>query len=383
MNKIKALFLSANPMGTSPLALTKEMRQIGEKVYASEHREQIELISSWATRPDDLLQALNRFRPQIVHFSGHGSKAGELLLEDSEGLPRTISVSALKAVFKTMKDNIRLVVLNACYSKTQAEAILQEIECVVGMNNAISDEAAITFAASFYRALGFGRSIKEAFEQGQTALLLEGIPEEQTPELLVRAGSDPAHIFLLHSDTSAPPQFVQGAQQHIGPHVNSPSEATQVPTQNHALNLFFSYAHEDRSFLDALQKHLSMLKRQGLINDWYDQDVSAGGNQQEEVRLHINSAHIILLLISPDFIASDTLYNGELAYVLAHHHMNRAHVVPIILRDTEGWEQTEFGQLLALPRERKPLTSWPNRDAAYSSIVKDIRRLIDDPKRTL
>ena len=165
MNSIKALFLTADPLGTSRLALAEEMRLINEKVYASEHREQIELTEAWAVRPDDLLQALNRYRPQIVHFSGHGSKTGELLLIGSEGFPRPISVQALKAVFKTLKDNIRLVVLNACYSKIQAEAIRQEIECVVGMNDAIGDEAAITFSASFYRALGFGRSIQEAFEQ--------------------------------------------------------------------------------------------------------------------------------------------------------------------------------------------------------------------------
>jgi len=362
VNNIKALFLTANPTGTSPLALAEEMREINEKVYASELREQLKLVSEWAVRPDDLLQALNRYRPQIVHFSGHGSNAGELLLMGSEGFPRPIHVQTLKAVFKTMKDNIRLVVLNACYSKIQAEAIRQEIECVIGMNNKISDEAAITFAASFYRALGFGRSIKEAFEQGQTALLLEGIPEEQTPELLVRDGSDPAQIFLLQTNASATPHSTHQTQQ--------------------ALNLFFSYAHEDRTFLTELEKHLSILKRQGLLNNWHDQDVNAGGNQQEEVRIHLQAAHIILLLISPDFIASDTLYNGELAQALSRHHMNEARVVPIILRDTAGWEQTSFGQLLALPRERRPLIAWKNRDAAYASIAEDIRRLIGELKQT-
>jgi hypothetical protein len=369
VNSIKALFLTADPLGTSRLALAEEMRLINEKVYASEHREQIELTEAWAVRPDDLLQALNRYRPQIVHFSGHGSKTGELLLIGSEGFPRPISVQALKAVFKTLKDNIRLVVLNACYSKIQAEAIRQEIECVVGMNDAIGDEAAITFSASFYRALGFGRSIQEAFEQGQTALLLEGIPEEQTPELLARDGSDPSQIFLLQSNSSTTAYASSPTPPEFAP-----------PSTQQGFKLFFSYAHKDKNFRDELEKHLAILKRQGLIQSWYDQDINAGGNQQQEVRSRLHAAHIILLLISPDFIASDDLYNGELARALVRHRLNEARVVPIILRDTEGWEQTEPGQLLALPRELRPLIAWKNRDAAYSSIAKDIRRVIDELK---
>ena len=370
MNKIKALFLTADPLGTSRLALAEEMRKIDEKVYASEHRDQLELISTWAVRPDDLLQSFNRYRPQIVHFSGHGSKAGELLLMGNEGFPRPISTQALKAVFKTMKDNIRLVVLNACYSKKQAEAIRQEIECVVGMNDAIGDEAAITFSASFYRALGFGRSVKEAFEQGQVALLLEGIQEEQTPELLVRDGSDPSQIFLLQSNSSTIP-YIAPQEQH-----------EPLSTQQEGLNLFFSYAREDERFREELEKHLAILKRQKLVRSWYNQDIKAGDNEQQGAHKLLNASQIILLLISPDFIASDYLYNNELVQALTRHRLNEARVVPIILRDTAGWEQTPFGQLLALPRERIPLTAWKNRDAAYKSIVEDIRRLIGDLKQS-
>lgn len=96
---------------------------------------------------------------------------------------------ALKALFATLKDNIELVVLNACYSRTQGAAISEEIDFVIGMDKAIGDEAATTFAASLYSALGFNRTVGEAFEQARTALLLEGIPEENTPQLLVRRGA--------------------------------------------------------------------------------------------------------------------------------------------------------------------------------------------------
>ena len=213
MNKIRVLFLAANPLGTSKLALDEEMRLIDEKIYASELRDQLELVAAWAARPDDLLQSLNRYRPQIVHFSGHGTPTGELQFVGNDGFPRPVSTQALAAVFKTFKDTTRLVILNACYSKAQAEAIRQEIACVVGMNAAIGDTAAGTFAASFYRTIGFGGSIQEAFEQGKSALLLEGIVEASTPELLVRPGTDPASIVFLRANPPRSSVFQNDEQQ--------------------------------------------------------------------------------------------------------------------------------------------------------------------------
>ncbi len=202
MNKIRVLFLAANPLGTSKLDLDEEMRLIDEKVYASEWRDQLELVAAWAARPDDLLQSLNRYQPQVVHFSGHGTQTGELQFVGNDGFPRPVSTQALTAVFKTFKNTTRLIILNACYSKVQAEALRQEIACIVGMNAAIGETTARTFAASFYRAIGFGRSIQDAFEQGKSALLLESIAEDATPELLVRPGTDPNSIVLLGAHTS-------------------------------------------------------------------------------------------------------------------------------------------------------------------------------------
>lgn len=204
MDKIKVLFLAANPSGTSPLKLDEEIREITQKIALSEYRDMLELISVWAVRPDDLLQSFNQHKPHIVHFSGHGSQAGEIILLDDRGSPKTVNTKALKALFKTLKDNIQVVLLNACYSRLQAEAITEIIDCAIGMNIEVGDQAAITFAASFYRAVGFGRSVKEAFEQGLTALELEDIPEENTPELLLREGVDAARIFLIKEPGTAP-----------------------------------------------------------------------------------------------------------------------------------------------------------------------------------
>jgi CHAT domain-containing protein len=187
--RIKVLFLSANQRSTTRLAIDEEAREIDHKIRMSEHRDALDVITAWAVRPDDLLQQLNQHRPQIVHLSGHGTSDGAVILTDAQGEPKPVSSAALEALFASMRDNIRVVVLNACYSRVQAEAISQNIDFVIGMSHAIGDQAAIVFAAAFYRALGFGRTVQASFEQARVALLLEGIPEHNTPALLVRHGT--------------------------------------------------------------------------------------------------------------------------------------------------------------------------------------------------
>lgn len=199
MSKIKILFLAANPQSTTPLGLDEEIRAITQKIRSADYRDYLELVSAWAVRPDDLLQYLNEHKPHIVHFSGHGSTKGEIVLVDNQQRSKPVNTSALKALFSTLKDNIQIVVLNACYSRLQAEAIMEEIDYVIGMSDVIGDEAAIIFAASFYRAIGFNRTVQEAFDQARTALLLEGIPEENTPELLVSSGVNPSKKLVEQS----------------------------------------------------------------------------------------------------------------------------------------------------------------------------------------
>ena len=199
MPKIKAFFLAANPRSTNRLAIDEEMHAIEQKLRAAEYRDVLVFQSAWAVRPDDLLQLLNQHQPHIVHFSGHGSSKG-LSLAGDDRRDRLVTTRALKMLFTTLKDNIRLVVLNACYSREQAQALVEIIDCVIGMKESIHDDAAITFASSFYRAIGFRRSIQEAFEQGITSLLLEEIPGEDIPELLVKDGVDAKKVVLIEPE---------------------------------------------------------------------------------------------------------------------------------------------------------------------------------------
>jgi hypothetical protein len=223
MAACRLLFLAANPEDTSPLALDEECREIELKIRGSEYRDSLEQVTKWAVRPDDLLQFLNQYRPHIVHFSGHGSSSDEIMLQDASRQSRPVSTEALRALFATLKDNVRVVVFNACYSRAQALAITEVIDCAIGMNREIGDDAARVFASAFYRAIGFGRSLQDAYDQGKAALLLEGIPEEKTPELLVREGVSPASIVLIEREVDA---------AHIG------ARAPSVSTTASAMSAF-------------------------------------------------------------------------------------------------------------------------------------------------
>ena len=120
MSNCKILFLAANPQGTGQLSLDEESRQIDQKIRASDHRDVLEFIPKFAVRPDDLLQYLNQEQPEVVHFSGHGSPTDEIILLDARGEPKRVSKAAIKQLFMALKDNVRVVVLNACFSRPQA-----------------------------------------------------------------------------------------------------------------------------------------------------------------------------------------------------------------------------------------------------------------------
>lgn len=197
LGRIKILFFSANPKDTDPLQLAKEEREIITKLRSSELRDSIDFITRAATRPDDLIQALLEHKPHIVHFSGHGSSTEELKFVDETGNAKLVGKDALVKLFGTLKNNIRVVLLNACFSCPQAKAITSEIDCAIGMQKEIGDDAAIMFAGSFYRGIGFGYSVEDAFHQGITALMIEGILEEKkTPKLICRKGIDAKLVIL-------------------------------------------------------------------------------------------------------------------------------------------------------------------------------------------
>jgi CHAT domain len=196
---ITVLFLAANPLDQQQLRLDEEVRSISEMIRKAEHRDAVHLDSRWAVRPLDVLQAINECQPRIVHFSGHGSDQDEIVFQDAGGNTKLVSKEAIVQTMAAGSDEIQLVFFNTCYSRGQAEAVVEHVPAAIGMSTSIGDDAARVFAAQFYSAIGFGLSIGRAFQQARAALLLEGIREEDTPELFVTPGLDADSLVLVRS----------------------------------------------------------------------------------------------------------------------------------------------------------------------------------------
>lgn len=142
------------------------------------------------------------------------------------------------------------------------------------------------------------------------------------------------------------------------------------------IEVFFSYSHKDEELRDALAVHLKLLQRQGVITAWHDREITAGTEWAGEIDEKINSARIILLLVSADFLASDYCYDIELQQAMARHEAGGAQVIPIILRPVD-WEGVPFGKLQALPKNAKPVTTWDNRDEAFRDIAQGLRKAVE------
>jgi TIR domain len=139
-----------------------------------------------------------------------------------------------------------------------------------------------------------------------------------------------------------------------------------------AVRVFISYSHKDEALRDSLATHLSNLQAQGIISSWYDRQLTAGTQWDDKIKAEMEAADIILLLISPDFMASKYCREVEIPFSLQRHEAKQAYVVPVILRPLD-WIDAPFAKLQAFPKDAKPVTTWPNQDEAFVSVTQGIR----------
>lgn len=159
------------------------------------------------------------------------------------------------------------------------------------------------------------------------------------------------------------------------------AQGARTKDSSGCLTLFYSYSHQDETLRDKLNIHLKLLQQQGIISIWYDRDITAGTDWAQTIETHLNTADIILLLISADFLASEYCYNIEMQRAIERHHNNEAQVIPIILRPCD-WTSAPFGKLQALPIAHeagaKAVTVWSNQDEAFCVIAQGIRKVAED-----
>lgn len=139
--------------------------------------------------------------------------------------------------------------------------------------------------------------------------------------------------------------------------------------------VFFSYSHADEELRDQLEKHLTMLKRQGVIEGFHDRRIPVGSDLDQSISTELERANVILLLVSPDFFASSYCYDIEMTRALERHNRGEAKVIPVILRHCD-WQSAPFAKLMATPRDGKPVKSFPDLDEAFLQITKAIRQAV-------
>jgi len=143
------------------------------------------------------------------------------------------------------------------------------------------------------------------------------------------------------------------------------------------MDLFISYSHVDQELCEQLHTHLAQLRRDGLISVWHDRQISSGGEWGNEINRRLDSARIVLLLISPDFIKSEYCYEREMRRALQRRAAGQAQVIPIVVRAAD-WQTSPVGKLQALPPGAKPVTTWTNRDEAWLSVVQGVRNAVEE-----
>lgn len=215
----RILFVSADPGNMQRLRLADEQRDITEALSLAQRG--VEPIKSiGAARTNDLQQALLNFKPQIVHFSGHGVGESGLVFQDLVGRGQLVNAAALANLFRLFsRFGLECVILNACYSSIQAEEIAKGISFVVGMSDDIADSAARKFSTGFYQAIGAGEPIEFAYEFGCAAIQMENIPEYLTPVLFKNGEQISPDPNLVKEAINEPPTISPIGTEGITPSI--------------------------------------------------------------------------------------------------------------------------------------------------------------------
>jgi hypothetical protein len=237
-NQIKVLFLAANPGETTKLQLDEEARAIAEAIQHGRDRDSLAFETAWAVRTSDLQRVILNHKPQILHFSGHGSQSPGLTMGNENGDMLPVSGEAVAAIVKAAAPPIRMVVLNACLSLQVTRRFRNAVDYTIGMNQPISDSSAIWFSAAFYGALAAGTTVEKAFEWSIARLLTQGSSEARTPRLLKRRGLRTPAVLL----PALEPEPIPEPERH-------PADASLTPAPNYGTTVTAGKVRDIKTFI--------------------------------------------------------------------------------------------------------------------------------------
>ncbi|MGD1897549.1 MAG: AAA-like domain-containing protein [Phormidesmis sp.] len=300
MNKApvrRILILAANPQGTGKLRLDAEVREIQEGLKRSAGRDRFQVISQWAVQTDDLRRALLEYEPHIVHFCGHGEGDQGLVLDDGQGRAKQVSDRALSRLFKQFP-TLECVLLNACYSDVQAQALVTHVPYVIGMHQVVGETAAIKFATGFYDALGYDRTYPEAYEFGLSAIDLEDIPEVHTPVLQIKGHT----AVQPHPQQSQQSQQISQASSH---QANQPARQSETAEQApEPKRIFISYRDQSPD-TDLAQQFFQTLRAEGHLPFMAGESIELGEPWAKRISAELDQCDYMLLLLSPQSATSE------------------------------------------------------------------------------
>ena len=336
-----------------PLDFAGELRRIE---HVSKNGDRFRVAARWSCTPESIARLLASEAPEIVHIVAPGVDAQRnTWLCDRHGGLLKVPPAELSSLFDGLAARPKLTVVNTCDSLPVAAAVSSKVGAAIGMNGEISDLAAIHFTGVLYDRLAEGKDVSVAFDAA-----CDAIPRDQhRVPVLLEGLADPTDLKLSSSEPR-------------------PRESSTAEVRT--LMAFCSYAHEDDRFRENLVKHLSLLRRQGLIQVWHDRLLHPGDRWAEEIDKNLDLAELVVLLISADFMESDYCFGVEMRRALERHESGEAKVMPVLVRPCD-WECDELSSLHVLPTDAKPVSSWSNRDAAWTDVAAGIRDEVTDLKQ--
>lgn len=342
-------------MGTNRLALEEEFRAIVHELRLTGDRDAVELRTGWTTSIDELMRQLNSYQPTVIHFSGHGGGRAGLVLDD-DGIAQRLSPGVLPRILETAAPATRIVVLDACFDDELAEALAEVVDCVVGTTAEITDAATRKFAVAFYRALGYHRSVGNAFAQASATLALAGGSASSMPRLRARTGVD-ANTLVL----------------------DRPVPAERAPPATIALELMergtaqvvWVFASEDESVARELLRFAAVLEAQGLIENWSALDLLPGQSSLLQLDERARTTDVLMILVSPALLEGPDHWRMALDAARPN---QRTRVVPVLLRST--MLPPELVELQALPPDGPPILARLNRDDAFLEVIQRLQEIV-------
>jgi hypothetical protein len=301
--KIKILYLAADPMNISLRPrLGGEVRDIYNKIKIATNRDLFEMNVQWVVRPGDLVKALLTVRPNIVHLTGHGTNEPGIYLEDDAGKKKQVSGQALADLFQQFKGDVRIILLNNCYTESLAKSLNQVVDFVVGTNTELGQESALSFIGPFYRALAYGYSVDTAFKLAQNKLCLDDIPDSNTPILWVRKGVDSTLSFITKL-----------SKARISPIRRKSLDKNVKDQSKRALRVFLCHSSHDKKIVRVLFRRLCM---EG-IDPWLDEEkLLAGQDWEYEITKAVGGADVVLVCLSSRAITKKGYIHKEIRYAL-------------------------------------------------------------------